>query len=165
MVETFEGFSDGQPLTTEIAGLVISAPSAPSGTPTVVLASEPEVPGEPMGLAHLPYFDPPDYLVIDFSPSTSTAGAVIDLGFIGNGVKITAYDDWGATGAVLGSATTTIDGGYISVTQPGIKSVRFETIGLVTYLIDNLTYDLGIAVGVEDGIRSESWGRTKTLYR
>jgi len=69
VVETFESYTHGTVLTDQIPGLLISAP--PSGTPMVREASEPTIPGEPMGLAHIPYEDFPDYLLIDFNPSVT----------------------------------------------------------------------------------------------
>jgi len=158
IVETFEGFPAETVLTTQIPGLTIAAP--PSGTPTVLVATSPTVPGEPNGLAHIPYFDYPDYLLIDFYPTVDTVGAIIDFGAPGEGVRLTAYDGPGATGNVLGTAET-ITEIFISVEAGGIVSARFETLGLATYLIDNLTYQFDGGTPAE----VNTWGRTKALYR
>jgi hypothetical protein len=135
-VETFESFREDTVLSTQIPGLSISADD---GTPTVVDADNPVIPGESLGLAHLPYFNEPDILQINFEPSTSTAGAFIDFGNVGSGIRITAYSGPNATGDVLGTSQTQTES-FIGVTAPGIRSVRFENVGGATYLIDNLTY-------------------------
>ncbi len=156
IVETFEGFPVGTVLTTQIPGLTISAST---GTATVQTASSPVVPGEPQGLAHLPYFDYPDYLIIDFSPMVSFVGAIVDFGQVDSGVMLTVYDGPGGTGNLLGSMATT-DEVFISVGGVTIASARFETLGEDTYLIDNLTYD-------QDTVATESlsWDEIKSLFR
>lgn len=137
-VETFESFAVETVLTTQIPGLIISADD---GMPTIKQASLPVVPGEPHGLAHIPYFSKPDRLQIDFEPSSSTAGAIVDFGGIGSGVRMTAYSGPNGTGITLGTVITQSEG-FIGIDAPGIRSVRFETLPGATYLIDNLTYKL-----------------------
>ena len=138
-VETFESFSTGTILTNQIPGLEISAP--PTGVSEIRTASNPVVPGEPQGLAHIPYLVEPNYLVIDFLPGANQAGAIVDFGTIGSGVAVTAFDGAGATGNILGTQSTTTET-FIGVVAAGIRSIRFENLGGASYLIDNLTYEL-----------------------
>ena len=113
-----------------------------------------------MGLAHIPYLDQPDYLIIDFSPMVSFVGAIVDFGMIDSGVMLTAYDGPGGTGNLLGSMAT-IDEVFISVSDVMIASARFETLGSDdTYLIDNLTYGHSPVATA-----SVSWGKLKSLFR
>ncbi|MEX2317418.1 MAG: PEP-CTERM sorting domain-containing protein [Pirellulales bacterium] len=138
-VQTFESFPENTVLTTQIPGLTISAPG---GTPLIREASTPLVPGEPKGLAHIPYDDFPAFLNIDFAPGTNTVGALIDFGVVGSGVGLTAYAGPGQTGGVLGTTSTTTES-FLSLSAAGIRSARFETLSAnASYLIDNLTYEL-----------------------
>ncbi|MFT5283862.1 MAG: hypothetical protein ACI8TQ_000012 [Planctomycetota bacterium] len=137
-VETFESFADNTVISNQLAGLTISAGS---GIPTVVTATFPVVPGEPKGLAHIPFLDPPDLLLLDFTTTSRTVGVILDFGGFSEGVTLTAFDQPGGMGNILGQVTA-FEEVFISIDACGIKSAVFQTNPSATYLIDNLTYEL-----------------------
>jgi hypothetical protein len=111
-------------------------------------ASNPIFPGDPMGLAEIPYWT--SVIFANF-PGTAAveAGAYIDFGNIGNGVKIEAFSGENGAGTLLGSASTTTET-LISVSAAGIRSVKFSDLGpagTVSYLIDHFTFTLAPAPG------------------
>ncbi len=105
------------------------------------LATSPVFPGDPMGLAEIPYLE--SVIIVDFLPGASSAGAWIDFGGVGDGVMLEAFDGPGGTGNLLGSISTTTES-FLGLELPGIKSVRFEKVpgGVTTFLIDNFTFTL-----------------------
>ena len=129
------------------AGTVITTQYAPRGVVFSPLngqlelrsASNPLFPGEPIGLAEIPYFN--SVIIATFSQSVTAAGAWIDFGGFGLGVRIEAFDGPGATGSVLASASTQTES-FLGVQGLGIRSVRFTNVpgGSPSYLIDNFTF-------------------------
>jgi len=112
------------------------------GTPTARIASKPVISSEPMGLSCLPYVTT-DHLINFLTPTTS-AGAIIDFGMVGSGIKIEAFDGPDATGNLLASNSTTVEE-FLGVTAPGIASLKFSQVNYVdstSYLIDNFTFTL-----------------------
>ncbi len=105
-------------------------------------ATLPLFPNEPQGIAEIPYYT--SVIIADFTPDATLAGAWIDFGMAGNGVKIEAFDGPGATGNLLASASTMSET-YLGVTANGIASVRFSNVSddpEVTWLLDHFTFEL-----------------------
>jgi hypothetical protein len=102
-------------------------------------ASYPIFPAEPMGLAEIPYWT--SVIIADFPRGAISAGAWIDFGLEGDGVKIEAFDGPGATGSLLAASTTSAEE-FLGVEASGIRSVRFSNAGAArtSYLIDNFTF-------------------------
>ena len=105
-------------------------------------ATVPVFPGDPMGLAEIPYFE--SVIIVDFLPGATSAGAWIDFG---DGpspdVMLEAFDGPGGTGNLLGSISTTTES-FLGLELIGIKSVRFESApnGTSAFLIDHFTFTL-----------------------
>lgn len=110
------------------------------------LATFPVFPGDPMGLAEIPYFE--SVIIVDFLPGATSAGAWIDFGIGRPGVMLEAFDGPAGTGNLLGSITTTTES-FLGLELPGIKSVRFESApnGTSAFLIDHFTFTLVPAPG------------------
>jgi len=133
------GLPDGTVVTNQYPGVTFSAPGA--NTTQVVTATFPLFPNEPQGLYNDPGFVEP--IIVDFAANQSAAGAFIDFGGPGDGIKIEAFDGPGGTGNLLASDSTSSET-FIGVNAEGIQSVVFSQVGSgATYLIDNLTITSG----------------------
>ncbi len=143
-VETFDGFSDGTVLTTQISGLSISAPGGDAQVNQGVLFSNaPAPPSSPTGCTSGCFEGP---IAIDFLTPTNTISALVELFPISgdSGLALVAYSGLGLTGSILGIDFTATDGDILSVVFSNIRSALFITIdgGFTAYSLDNLTYDL-----------------------
>ena len=146
-VLTFDDLNlpDGTEVTDQYAGLGVIFSAPPGGATRVLTASNPIFPDEPQGL----YNDDPEGgggrgftapIIADFLAEVSTAGAWIDFGRVGDGIRIEAFDGPGGTGSLLGMDNTVTET-FIGVDAPGIRSVVFSQTGDgATYLIDNFTF-------------------------
>jgi hypothetical protein len=152
IVETFESFADGQTITNQLTGLMVTA--ANSGNAKIATASAPVVPGEPLGIYNdaagqfSTGFEFP--LIFDFTGVGSSIGAIVDFGVVGAGLTLIAYDGAGGTGNVLGTASTTTEQ-FIGVNAAGIQSAVFQQTNpqvAASWLLDNLTYNTGPSVSV-----------------
>ncbi len=151
-VLTFDDLSlpSGTIITTQYSGRgVIFAPL--NGNLELRTASAPLFPTEPIGLAEIPYST--SVIIASFPSGASAAGAWIDFGEFGLGVKIEAFSGLNATGNLLSSNTTTTQT-FLGVSGPGIYSVKFSNVGagVPTYLIDNFTFNIAPAPGVVWGL-------------
>ena len=137
------GLADDSLVTNQYPGVTFSA--TPGGSTRIVTATSPIFPGDPQGL----YNDDPGSLgygftepiIVDFSIAVSSAGAFVDFGGFGDGIRVDAFDATGGSGALLGSDST-VEESFIGVSAPGIRSVVFSQNGpdIATYLIDHVTY-------------------------
>jgi len=145
ITETFEGFADGPISSDALPGLIISA--ADGGTPSIVTASDPVVPGQPKGIYNDTSSAPfESALIFDFVGIGMSIGALVDFGEIGPGLRLAAYDGPGGTGNQLATTTTLTDGDLLQITgATNIKSVIFSKITpdplTTTWLLDNLVYE------------------------
>ncbi len=148
IVLTFDdlGLPDGTAVTDQYARFGVMFSASRGGTTRIVTASQPIFPAEPQGLYNdecifgVAFTEP---IIANFPVAVTSAGAFIDFGNIGTGIKIEAFDGPGGTGNLLGTDST-INEVFIGVDAPGIRSVVFSQAGgnLATYLIDNFTLAL-----------------------
>lgn len=156
VTETFEGFGAGDTITTQLAGMTVSAEG--SGDAMIAVASSPVVLGEPLGI----YNSTPGAfgsgfefsLTFDFIGVASQIGALVDFGSVGGGLMLEIFDGVGGTGTSLGTASVTTET-FLGLSAAGIKSAVFSQAGSgATWMLDNLAYtydDMAPAVPLPAG--------------
>lgn len=156
VTETFESFSSGDTITTQLDGLTVSAEG--SGEAMIASASFPVVAGEPLGIYNTSTgplgtgFELS--LTFDFIGVASQIGALVDFGNSGDGLMLEIFDGVGGTGTSLGAASVTTET-FLGLSATGIKSAVFSQVGTgATWMLDNLTYtydDIAPAVPLPAG--------------